>query len=82
MHLPDVNYSDAVTGAKRKLLGLSGIYAGNGRRALFMRGLTATFGLDRIPCTLDEIYLSVSKGVPSVKTAMKALPALWMWSLK
>ncbi|MBK9329454.1 MAG: carboxypeptidase-like regulatory domain-containing protein [Sphingobacteriales bacterium] len=47
----DVNYSDAVTGAKEiKLLGLSGLYVQNLLEGVpFMRGLTSTFGLDHIP---------------------------------
>lgn len=70
----DVNYSDAVTGAKEiRLLGLSGIYVQNLLEGVpFMRGLTATFGLDHIPAPWMK-SISVSKGVPSVKNSYEGI---------
>ena len=63
----DVNYSDAVTGAKEiRLLGLSGIYVQNLLEGIpVMRGVTTTFGLDHIPAPWMK-SIAVSKGVPSV----------------
>ncbi|HNC72968.1 MAG TPA: carboxypeptidase-like regulatory domain-containing protein, partial [Chitinophagales bacterium] len=60
----DVNYSDAVTGAKEiKLLGLNGTYVQNLLEGIpVMRGVTATFGLDNIPAPWIK-SISVSKGV-------------------
>jgi outer membrane receptor protein involved in Fe transport len=70
----DVNYSDAVTGAKEiKLLGLSGLYVQNLIEGIpFMRGLTTTFGLDNIPAPWMK-SISVSKGVPSVKNSYEGI---------
>lgn len=70
----DVNFSDAVTGAKEiKLLGLSGIYVQNLLEGVpFMRGLTSTFGLDHIPSPWMK-SISVSKGVPSVKNSYEGI---------
>lgn len=70
----DVNYSDAVTGAKEiRLLGLSGIYVQNLLEGVpFMRGLTSTFGLDHIPAPWMK-SISVSKGVPSVKNSYEGI---------
>ncbi len=70
----DVNYSDAVTGAKEiKLLGLSGIYVQNLLEGIpFMRGLTATFGLDNIPAPWMK-SISIAKGVPSVKNSYEGI---------
>lgn len=70
----DVNYSDAVTGAKEiKLLGLNGTYVQNLLEGVpFMRGLTATFGLDNIPAPWMK-SISVSKGVPSVKNSYEGI---------
>ena len=70
----DVQYSDAVTGAKEiKLLGLSGIYVQNLLEGVpFMRGLTSTFGLDNIPAAWMK-SISVSKGVPSVKNSYEGI---------
>ena len=70
----DVQYQDAVTGAKEiKLLGLSGIYVQNLLEGIpFMRGLTSTFGLDNIPAPWMK-SISVSKGVPSVKNSYEGI---------
>lgn len=70
----DVNYSNAVTGAKEiKLLGLNGTYVQNLLESVpFMRGLTATFGLDNIPAPWMK-SISVSKGVPSVKNSYEGI---------
>lgn len=70
----DVNYSDAVTGAKEiKLLGLNGTYVQNLIEGIpFMRGITATFGLDNIPAPWMK-SISVSKGVPSVKNSYEGI---------
>ncbi|MCC6582578.1 MAG: TonB-dependent receptor [Chitinophagales bacterium] len=70
----DVNYSDAVTGAKEiRLLGLSGIYVQNLLEGVpVMRGVTATFGLDNIPAPWMK-SIAVSKGVPSVKNSYEGI---------
>ncbi len=70
----DVNYSDAVTGAKEiKLLGLNGTYVQNLLEGIpFMRGVTATFGLDNIPAPWIK-SISISKGVPSVKNSYEGI---------
>lgn len=70
----DVSYSDAVTGAKEiKLLGLSGLYVQNLLEGVpFMRGLTATFGLDNIPAPWMK-SISISKGIPSVKNSYEGI---------
>lgn len=70
----DVNYSDAVTGAKEiRLLGLSGIYVQNLLEGIpMMRGTTATFGLDNIPAPWMK-SISISKGVPSVKNSYEGI---------
>lgn len=70
----DVNYSDAVTGAKEiKLLGLNGTYVQNLLEGVpFLRGLTTTFGLDNIPAPWIK-SISVSKGVPSVKNSYEGI---------
>lgn len=70
----DVNYSDAVTGAKEiKLLGLNGIYIQNLLEGIpFLRGLTTTFGLDNIPAPWMK-SISISKGVPSVKNSYEGI---------
>ncbi|MFN8282228.1 MAG: TonB-dependent receptor [Chitinophagales bacterium] len=70
----DVNYSDAVTGAKEiKLLGLSGLYVQNLLEGVpFMRGLTATYGLDHVPSPWMK-SISVSKGMPTVKNSYEGI---------
>lgn len=70
----DVNYSDAVTGAKEiKLLGLSGLYVQNLVEGIpFMRGLTTTFGLDHVPSPWIK-SISISKGVPAVKNSYEGI---------
>ncbi len=70
----DVNYQDAVTGAKEiKLLGLSGMYVQNLLEGIpFLRGITATFGLDNIPAAWMK-SIAISKGVPSVKNSYEGI---------
>lgn len=70
----DVNYNDAVTGAKEiKLLGLNGIYVQNLLEGIpFMRGVTASFGLDNIPAPWMK-SISVSKGIPTVKNSYEGI---------
>jgi len=70
----EVNFSDAVTGAKEiRLLGLSGIYVQNLLEGVpFMRGLTSTFGLDHVPAPWMK-SISISKGVPSVKNSYEGI---------
>lgn len=70
----EVNFQDAVTGAKEiKLLGLSGIYVQNLFEGIpFLRGLSATFGLDNIPAPWIH-SISLSKGVPSVKNSYEGI---------
>lgn len=70
----DVNFSDAVTGAKEiKLLGLSGLYVQNLLEGIpFMRGLTTTFGLDNIPAPWIK-SISISKGIPTVKNSFEGI---------
>lgn len=70
----EVNFSDAVTGAKEiRLLGLSGIYVQNLLEGVpFLRGLTSTFGLDHIPAPWMK-SISISKGVPSVKNSYEGI---------
>ena len=70
----DVNYSDAVTGAKEiRLLGLNGTYVQNLIEGVpFMRGVTATFGLDHIPAPWIK-SIALSKGLPSVKNSYEGV---------
>ena len=63
----DVNYTDAVSGAKQiQLLGLNGVYSQLMIENIpFMRGLGAAFGLEYIPGTWMN-SISVSKGTSAV----------------
>ena len=63
----DVNYSDAVTGAKQiQMLGLAGIYSQIMlENTPYIRGLSAPFGLMYIPGSWME-NISISKGTSSV----------------
>ncbi len=70
----DVNYTDAVTGAKEiRILGLNGIYT----QLLVenmpgMRGLTSVFGLDYIPGTWME-SIQITKGTGSVVNGYESI---------
>ena len=79
----DVNYSDAVTGAKEiKLLGLSGTYIQNTiENQPFLRGITATFGLDNIPAPWIK-SISISKGTPSVRSGYEGISGSMNVALK
>ncbi len=70
----DVNYSDAVSGAKRiEMLGLDGIYSQIMTEKLpLMRGLAATYGLAYIPGTWMS-QISISKGAASVADGYEAI---------
>lgn len=63
----DVNYTDAVSGAKQiQLLGLAGVYSQLMIENIpFMRGLGSAFGLEYIPGTWMQ-SISVSKGTSAV----------------
>jgi outer membrane receptor for ferrienterochelin and colicins len=69
----DVNYSDAITGAKQiKLLGLSGKYSQvQAENVPVLRGLAASYGLSYIPGSWME-SIQVSKGTSSVKTGYES----------
>ena len=70
----DVNYSDAITGAKQiQLLGLQGVYS----QLLIekipaMTGIASTFGLSYIPGTFME-SIQISKGMASVATGYESM---------
>jgi outer membrane receptor for ferrienterochelin and colicin len=70
----DVNYSDAVTGAKQiRLLGLDGIYSQLQVENLpDLRGLATTFGLTYIPGPWLE-SIQVSKGASSVVSGYESV---------
>lgn len=70
----DVNYSDAVTGAKQiRLLGLDGIYSQLQIENLpDLRGLATTFGLTYIPGPWLE-SIQVSKGASSVLNGYESI---------
>ena len=70
----DVNYSDAVTGAKQiRLLGLDGIYSQLQVENLpDLRGLATTFGLTYIPGPWLE-SIQVSKGASSVLSGYESI---------
>lgn len=70
----DVNYSDAITGAKQiKLLGLSGIYSQlQAENVPNLRGLATAFGLSYIPGSWME-SIQVSKGTSSVKNGFESV---------
>ena len=70
----DVNYTDAVTGAKEiRMLGLNGIYT----QLLVenmpgLRGLSSVFGLDYIPGTWME-SIQITKGVGSIVNGYESI---------
>ncbi len=70
----DVNYSDALTGAKQiKLLGLSGTYVQLLSEGVpFIRGLAAPYGLSYVPGPWME-SIQVSKGAGSVINGYEAI---------
>lgn len=70
----DVNYSDAVTGAKQiRLLGLDGVYSQLQVENLpDLRGLATTFGLSYIPGPWME-SIQVSKGASSVTSGYESV---------
>lgn len=70
----DVNYSDAVTGAKQiRLLGLDGVYSQLQIENLpDLRGLATTFGLSYIPGPWME-SIQVSKGASSVTSGYESM---------
>ena len=70
----DVNYSDAVTGAKQiQLLGLSGIYTQMMTEIIpNFRGLASTFGLNYVPGTWMS-GIQVSKGTSSVRNGYESI---------
>lgn len=70
----DVNYSDAVTGAKEiELLGLSGIYTQMlGEAIPTLRGLSTPFGLMFIPGSWME-SIQIAKGVGSVTNGYEGI---------
>lgn len=70
----DVNYTDALTGAKEiQLLGLSGIYTQMlGEAIPTLRGMAAPFGLLFIPGTWME-SIQISKGAGSVANGYEAM---------
>lgn len=70
----DVNYSDAVTGAKQiRLLGLDGVYSQLQVENLpDLRGLATTFGLNYIPGPWME-SIQVSKGASSVTSGYESI---------
>jgi outer membrane receptor for ferrienterochelin and colicins len=70
----DVNYSDAITGAKQiKLLGLSGKYSQlQAENVPNFQGLASTFGLSYVPGSWME-SIQVSKGTSSVKNGYESI---------
>lgn len=70
----DVNYTDAITGAKQiKLLGLAGKYSQiQTENVPNLRGLAASYGLNYIPGSWME-SIQVSKGTSSVKTGYESV---------
>ncbi len=70
----DVNYSDAITGAKQiKLLGLAGKYSQLQTENIpNLRGLASSFGLGYIPGSWME-SIQVSKGTSSVKNGYESI---------
>lgn len=70
----DVNYSDAITGAKQiKLLGLAGKYSQLQTENIpNLRGLASSFGLTYIPGSWME-SIQVSKGASSVKNGYESI---------
>jgi len=70
----DVNYSDAITGAKQiKLLGLAGKYSQIQTENIpNLRGLASSYGLSYIPGSWME-SIQVSKGTSSVKNGYESI---------
>ena len=70
----DVNYSDAVTGAKQiELLGLDGIYTQIlTEKVPNLRGISSAFGLSQIPGTWMS-SIQISKGASSVTTGYESI---------
>jgi outer membrane receptor for ferrienterochelin and colicins len=70
----DVNYSDAITGAKQiKLLGLAGKYSQiQTENVPNLRGLASSYGLSYIPGSWME-SIQVSKGTSSVKNGYESI---------
>lgn len=70
----DVNYTDAVTGAKEiQLLGLSGLYTQMlGEAIPTLRGLSAAFGLMTVPGSWME-SIQISKGAGSVSSGYEGI---------
>jgi outer membrane receptor for ferrienterochelin and colicins len=70
----DVNYTDAITGAKQiKLLGLAGKYSQIQTENIpNLRGLASSYGLSYIPGSWME-SIQVSKGTSSVKTGYESV---------
>jgi len=73
----DVNYSDAITGAKQiQLLGLAGVYTQIMTENIpNLRGAAAPFGLTYIPGSWME-SIQVSKGATSVRNGYEPLTGL------
>jgi len=69
-----VNYEDAVTGAKQiELLGLKGLYVQNTiENTPALRGLSASFALDNIPAPWIK-SIAVAKGTPSVRAGYEGI---------
>lgn len=70
----DVNYSDAVSGAKQiQMLGLAGVYSQLlAENMPFARGIGSTFGLNYIPGTWME-SIQVSKGISTVVNGYESI---------
>lgn len=70
----DVNYSDAVTGAKQiELLGLSGLYTQMMAENMpNFRGLASAFGLNYVPGTWMNA-IQISKGTSSVRNGYESI---------
>lgn len=70
----DVNYSDAVTGAKQiQLLGLAGVYSRIQIENIpALRGLASTFGLSYVPGSWME-SIQISKGTASVANGYESI---------
>lgn len=70
----EVNYSDAVTGAKEiQMLGLEGVYIQHLNDGLpAMYGIGKGYYMDRIPSAWVK-NISVSKGIPSVKNGISGI---------
>lgn len=73
----DVQYSDAVTGAKRiQLLGLQSVYAQiQAENMPIMRGLASNYGFGLVPGQWLEA-ISISKGASTVKNGFESISGL------